>query len=333
MTEEIEKQPCESLISIVVPVYNEERNIPVFAERVKKIIKSIGCRYEIVFAMDPSTDRSEDVVMELRKLDPGIKLLKMSRRFGQPACTLAGIYYCTGDVCVVIDVDLQDPPELIPEMMERYRAGYDVVYAQRASREGETFFKRCVAFWGYWLIDKIADVRIPRNTGDFRLLSRRVIEHLRELKEHDAFLRGLVAYVGFDQIAVQYKRDARFAGKGNYNRFIGSLRIGLNGVLGFSKYPLHWISLMGFAISSCSFLLGLTYLFLKLINFDIKWGNPTLVILISFLSGIQLLSLGIISEYIARTFDEIKGRPVYIVQEAHGFSKSPVNHARDSQSY
>ncbi len=311
-----------SLISVVVPVYNEEKNIPVFIERVRKVIGSIGCRHEIIFAMDPSTDRSEDVVIERRKQDPGIKLIKMSRRFGQPACTLAGIYYCTGDVCVVMDVDLQDPPELIPEMMEKYRAGYDVVYAQRASREGETLLKRTVAFWGYWLIDKIADVTIPRNTGDFRLLSRRVVEKLRELKEHDAFLRGLVAYVGFEQIAVRYKRDPRFAGKGNYNRFIGSLRIGLNGVLGFSKYPLHFISMLGFAISSMSFLLGITYLFLKLINYDIKWGNPTLVILISFLSGIQLLSLGIISEYIARTFDEIKGRPVFIVQETLGFNPS-----------
>lgn len=327
MTDEPEKLQRETLISVVTPVYNEERNIPVFAERVRRIVESLGYRHEIIFAMDPSTDRTEEVIMGLRKLDPGIKLLKMSRRFGQPACTLAGVYYCTGDVCVVIDADLQDPPELIAEMLDKYHAGYDVVYAQRVSREGETIFKRFVAFCGYWLIDKIADVRIPRDTGDFRLLSRRVIEQLRGLKEHDAFLRGLVAYVGFDQIAVHYKRDPRFAGKGNYNRFLGSLRIGFNGVLGFSKYPLHWISMMGFAISSCSFLLGLTYLFLKLISFDIKWGNPTLVILISFLSGIQLLSLGIISEYIARTFDEIKGRPVYIVQEAHGFSKSSGKNA------
>lgn len=309
------------MLSVVVPVYNEEKNIIPLVERLRGVIKQLGCNYEIIFAYDPGTDRTEHIILELREQDPHIKLLKMSRRFGQPACTLAGIYYCTGDVCVVIDADLQDPPELINDMVAQWKEGYEVVYAQRRSRKGETLIKRFVAFFGYWIIDHIADVSIPRNTGDFRLLSRRVIENLMKIKEHDAFLRGLVGYVGFRQTAIPYDRDARFAGKGNYNRLFGSIRIGLNGVLGFSKYPLHLISIMGMLISSCSFIIALFYFFLKIINYDIKWGNPTLVILISFLGGIQLLSLGIMGQYFARIYDEIKGRPIFIVDETRGFNE------------
>jgi polyisoprenyl-phosphate glycosyltransferase len=308
-------------LSIVVPVYNEEKNIPPLLLRLKNLVAELNCEYEIIFTMDPCKDQTENLILNLRKEDKNIKLLKMSRRFGQPACTQAGIYYSTGNICVVIDADLQDPPELIKEMVAKWQEGYHVVYAQRISRKGEALIKKIVAYLGYWVIDKISEVKIPRNTGDFRLISREVIEELKKMKEHDGFLRGLVAYVGFSQIAIQYNRDARLSGKGNYNRLFGSIRIGLNGVLGFSKYPLHLISILGFLISSFSFLLGITYIILKIINFDIKWGNPTLVILISFLSGVQLLSLGIIGEYFARIYDEIKGRPIYIVQDAHGFDK------------
>ena len=310
-----------NLISIVVPAYNEEKNIPVLAERAIAVVSAAGCDCEIIFAMDPCTDSTERVILDMRKTDPRIKLIKMSRRFGQPACALAGIYYCSGDACVIIDSDLQDPPEVIAAMIEKWRAGYDVVHAQRTSREGENFIKRFVAYWAYWIIDKVAEVEIPRNTGDFRLISRRVIEHLREFKEHDGFLRGLVAYVGFNQVSVQYERSARLFGQGNYNRFLGSMRIGLNGILGFSKYPLHLIALAGLIVSSAALIGGLAYLAKTILSgAQIQWGNAALFFLISFLGGIQLLSLGIIGEYIARTFDGIKQRPVFIVQEAHGFT-------------
>jgi polyisoprenyl-phosphate glycosyltransferase len=308
-------------LSIVVPVFNEEKNIIPLIARLKQVLSIIGCDYEFVFSLDPCKDKTEEIILDLRKKDKNIKLIKMSRRFGQPACTQAGIYYCTGDACVVIDADLQDPPELIKEMIRKWKDGYHVVYAQRKSRKGETIIKKIVSYLGYWLIGKISDVKIPRNTGDFRLISREVIDELKKLQENDGFLRGLVAYVGFNQIAIPYDRDARLAGKGNYNQFLGSLRIGLNGVLGFSKYPLHMISILGFVISSLSFMLGLAYITMKLLNYDIKWGNPTLVILISFLSGIQLLSLGVIGEYFARIYDEIKKRPNFIVQDAHGFNR------------
>jgi dolichol-phosphate mannosyltransferase len=311
-------------LSIVVPVYNEEKNIRPLVTRLTAVTHELDCDYEIIFVLDPCTDTTEQTIMDLRKGEPAIKLIKMSRRFGQPACTMAGIHYAAGDACVVIDADLQDPPELIKEMVAKWQEGYDVVYAQRISRKGETLIKRIQAYLGYWLINRIAEVKIPRNTGDFRLMSKQVVNQLKQLKEHDSFLRGLVAYVGFNQIGIPYHRDERFVGKGKYNRFWGSLRIGFNGVFGFSKFPLHLISVLGVIVSGFSFLLGLTYLVLKLLNFNIPWGNPTLVILISFLSGIQLLCLGIMGEYFARIYDEIQRRPIFIVDKAVGFKAKDV---------
>ncbi len=306
-------------LSVIVPVYNEEKNIPPLLERLNKVISEIGCEYEIIFCMDPCRDKTEELILNYRKKDANIKLIKMSRRFGQPACTLAGIHYCTGVICVVIDADLQDPPELIKEMIAKWKEGYHVVYAQRKSRKGETIIKKLVAFLGYKIINRISDVSIPRNTGDFRLISREVIDNLKVLKENDAFLRGLVGYIGFNQIGILYERDSRLNGKGKYNRFFGSLKIGLNGVLSFSKYPLDLISISGLIVALFSFLLGIAYIIFSLLHIKIPWGNPTLVILISFYSGIQLLSLGIIGQYLARMFDEVKRRPIFIVQEAHGF--------------
>jgi len=305
-------------LSIVIPVYNEEKNIRPLVARLRAVVHDLPCDYEIIFVLDPCTDNTEQIIIDLRKGDPSIKLLKMSRRFGQPACTMAGIHYATGDACVVIDADLQDPPELIKEMVTKWKEGYHVVYAQRTSRKGEIWIRRMLAYLYYWLINRIADVNIPRNTGDFRLMDKKVVNQLKQLKEQDSFLRGLVAYVGFSQIGIPYQRDERSIGKGKY-KFYGSITIGFNGVIGFSKYPLHFIAILGIVISLFSLLLGITYLFLKLMNFDIPWGNPTLVILISFLSGIQLMSLGIMGEYFARIYDAIQNRPGFIVDKALGF--------------
>lgn len=307
-------------LSIVVPVYNEEKNVPVLIERMGKVMAEIGCDYEIVFALDPCSDNTEKVILEAREKNDKIKLIVFSRRFGQPSATLAGIHYCEGDACVVIDADLQDPPELIIEMVEKWQSGYDVVYAQRTHREGENFIKKSVAYLAYFVINRISEVPIPRNTGDYRLMSRRVINELKNLKETHAFLRGLTGVVGFSQIAIPYRRDARLSGKGNYNSFTGSLSIGINGIVGFSSYPLQFIALLGFIISFFSFSLGALYILLKIFGFEIVWGNPTLVILLSFFSGIQLLSLGVMGQYISRIYDQVKYRPLFIVRDAHGFT-------------
>jgi dolichol-phosphate mannosyltransferase len=228
------------------------------------------------------------------------------------------LQHAGGDAVIVMDVDLQDPPELLTEMVAKWREGYDVVYAQRRGREGETWLKRIVSASGYRLINKIADVNIPPNTGDFRLMARRVVDEIVSLKESHGFLRGMVALVGFRQTSVLFDRPPRFEGAGNYNRFFGSLRIGFNGIFCFSNYALTLSTIFGFIIAGFSFLLMATYLFYKLMGWQILWGNPTLVILISFLGGIQLISVGILGEYIGRIYEEVKSRPKFIVDRKEG---------------
>ena len=307
------------LLSLVVPVYREEKNIPEFIRRIGPILGGITQDYEIIFAMDPSPDRTEDVILEHRGRDDRIKLLKFSRRFGQPMASLAGMEYSAGDAVIVMDVDMQDPPELINEMVARWREGYDVVLPQRTRRTGEPFIKKLIAETGYKVINKIADVRIPPNTGDFRLMARRVVNEVVRLKECHGFLRGMVAVVGFKQYLLPFERPARFSGETNYNRFFGSLRIGFNGIFCFSTYALTLSTMFGFIIAAFSFLLMAIYLFYKLMGWPILWGNPTLVILISFLGGIQLISVGILGEYIGRIYEEVRQRPKFIVDRVEGF--------------
>src|SRR3989338_1796332 len=207
--------------------------------------------------MDPGRDNTIEVINQYIQRDKRIRLIVFSRRFGQPAATIAGIENCLGEACIVIYVDLQDPPELILELVKKWREGYDVVYAQRRSRKGETLIKRIVSYIGYKIINYIAEVSIPRNTGDFRLINRRVIEALRSLKESHGFLRGLVAYTGYKQTAVLYDRDARCAGKSKYNRFTGSIRIGMNGLISFSSKLLSVSSILGVIFSGISFLIAI----------------------------------------------------------------------------
>lgn len=306
-------------LSVVVPVYKEEDNVSEFVRRVVPILSAITAQFEIIFAMDPSPDKTEAVLSDLHRKDPRVKLLKFSRRFGQPMATLAGLTYSTGKAVIVMDVDLQDPPELVPELVARWKQGYDVVYAQRINRQGETLIKRVVSYLGYKLINRIAEVEIPPHTGDFRLMSRRVVNHLIELKETHGFLRGMVALVGFRQAAVQFERPARFSGSGHYNRFLGSLRIGMNGVVCFSNYLLGLSSLMGFLIALGSFLLAFAYGIAKLLGVPFPLGNPTIVVLVLFLGGVQLISVGVLGEYIGRIYDEVKGRPRFIVDRKEGF--------------
>ena len=306
-------------ISIVVPVYNEEENIRPFLERLEPVVKKIAATSEIIFVLDPSTDQSEHVILQEIERNTEIKMLVMSRRFGQPAATMAGLLSCTGETCVVIDVDLQDPPELIQEMYERLQDGLEVVYATRRSREGETFVKRSVSWLGYAVINKASDISIPRDTGDFRIMTRRVIEELRNLDESHAFLRGLVAYVGFRQASVEYDRDERYSGHGKYNRFTGSLRIGINGLIGFSRRPLQLMTLAGVVFALIGFVLGGWYVLQKLLGFNLTPGLSTTILVVTFFSGVQLLALGLLGEYVGRIYDETKNRPRYIVDRKINF--------------
>jgi dolichol-phosphate mannosyltransferase len=308
------------LLSIVVPVYKEADNIPEFLRRVQPILSPLTEDYEIIFSMDPSPDRTEEVILAHREQDQRIKLLKFSRRFGQPMASLAGLEYSRGDAVIVMDVDLQDPPELIGEMVAKWREGYDVVLPQRRARTGEPWLKKLIAATGYRIINKIADVGIPPNTGDFRLMSRRVVLELVRLKESHGFLRGMVAVVGFKQALIPFDRPARFAGETNYNRFFGSLRIGFNGIFCFSTYALTLSTMMGFLLAGGSLLVAFLYLLAKLTAIiPFPPGNPTIVILVLFMGGIQLISIGILGEYIGRIYEEVRARPKFIVDRAEGF--------------
>jgi polyisoprenyl-phosphate glycosyltransferase len=307
-------------LSIVVPVYKEAGNIKPFLRRTEAVMEKLAVSYEIIFALDPSPDDSEAVILREIARNPAVKLILFSRRFGQPAATMAGILNCTGEKCVVIDVDLQDQPEVIEELYNKMAEGYEVVYAMRSSRGGETLIKRAVSYFGYSVINRLSDVQIPRNTGDFRIMSRRVIEELRRLSETHGFLRGMVAFVGFKQAAVLYNRDARLTGTGNYNRLIGSLRIGINGLVGFSSRPLQVMSMAGFVVAALSFAIGLWYVVQKFIGVNLTPGLPTTVLVVSFFSGVQLLALGVVGEYIGRIYDETKRRPMYIVDRKVNFS-------------
>lgn len=306
-------------VSLIVPVYKEEANISPFLARAEAVFDRMQVGYEIIFALDPSPDKTEEVIQQEINRNSNIKLLMFSRRFGQPAATMAGILSCTGKACVVIDVDLQDRPELIEQMHSKLAEGYEVVYAKRRSRKGETFVKRMIAHLGYSLINKFSDVQIPRNTGDFRIMTRRVIEELRRLNESHGFLRGLVAYVGFKQAFIEYDRDERYAGVGNYNRFTGSLKIGLNGLISFSARPLFLMSISGFVLAGFSFLLGAWYVIQKLIGIDLTPGLSTTVLVVTFFAGVQLLGLGLIGEYVGRIYDEVKRRPMFIIDKKVNF--------------
>ena len=316
--------PVDPELSIVVPIYNEAGNIPTFLARILPILRAETRSYEVIFCADPCSDGSEQLVMRARDEDDSIKLIVLSRRFGQPAATLAGIEIASGAAVLVMDVDLQDPPELIPAMLERWREGAAVVLAQRTSRDGETLVKRAVANVGYRLINRISDVEIPSDTGDFRLMDRRVVDQLLRFREAHGFLRGLVALVGFEQATVEFERPARHSGKGNYNRFFGSLKIGLNGIIGFSTALLSLSTILGFAAAFGAFLTAIAYIFVKLAGRQFPVGNPTIVVLVLLVGGIQLICLGIIGQYIGRIYEEVKHRPRFVVAVAFNQQSYPV---------
>jgi polyisoprenyl-phosphate glycosyltransferase len=312
--------PSPIVISLVVPVFEEEDCIEPFIDRAVPILEAIGS-YEIIFCMDPSSDRTEEIIRKEAAANIAVKLVTFSRRFGQPEATMAGILNAGGQTVVVIDVDLQDPPELIAEMHEKLIQGYDVVYAKRRSRGDNSWSAKLVRnplyYVGYKVIGALSDTDIPRNTGDFRILSRRVIEELRHLPEGHGYLRGLVAFVGYKQTAVFFDRVERSVGTSKYNQFWGSFRIAFNGLFGFSTAPLSMLLWSGLAICFCSFFLILVMVFKTLmLGQTYPLGIPTITVLILFLGGVQLAAIGVLGEYIGRIYHDVRRRPLYIVDDA-----------------
>ena len=300
-------------ISVVVPIYREESTIRPFLQRLEPVLEKLGS-YEIIFCYDPSTDRTKEVVLEEIIRNPRIRMLVLSRRFGQPNAVIAGLHHSIGEACVVIDVDLQDPPELISVLYHKLQEGNDVVLAKRRRRnEGEPAIRRLMSFVGYRVINALANVEIPLDTGEYRIMNRRVVEELCKLKEGHGFLRGLVAFVGFKQAVVEFDRTPRAAGATNYPRYFGSIRIGLNGVIGFSTVLLTSTLLAGIAIAAIALLIGLYVLVSALMQEHYPLGFPTITLLIVFLGGMQLVAIGVLGEYIGRIYDEVRQRPQYIV--------------------
>ena len=308
-------------ISVVCPVFNEVENIPELVRRVSATLQPI-IDFELIFSVDPSTDGTEELIRELNQNDPRIKMIRFSRRFGQPSATLAGIHFADGDAVVVIDADLQDPPEVIAEMITHWQSGSKIVLAQRDSRTGEPAIKKAVASIGYSFLNRFAEVPIPRDTGDFRLLDRQVVDELKKFPETHGFLRGLVALVGFETTNVTFARPERFAGNTNYNKWFGSLKIGFNGVVGFSTALLSLSTVLGFFFSGIAALVAFGYVIAKIIGVDFPLGNPTIVITVLLLGGFNLVSVGILGMYVSRIYDEVKARPRFIVSERLGLGSN-----------
>ena len=303
-------------ISIVVPMYFEEKVVEECYKRLKKVCDVLTkYDYEIIFVNDGSTDKTLPLLEEIASKDNKIKVISFSRNFGHQYAVTAGLKYVTGDVIAIIDADMQDPPELLGEMLNLWEEGYEVIYGQRKKREGETFFKLMTANMFYKTLNKLSDVEIPQNTGDFRLVDRKVVDTINNMREHNKFLRGMFSWVGYKQKAFEYERKERFAGETKYP-LKKMLKLALDGIIGFSTKPLKILGMIGifsiFISISIFIYIILSYIF----NFnDIASGWTSLMVVITFFSGVQLISLWIMSEYIGRIYDESKKRPEYIVDK------------------
>ncbi len=311
--------------SIVAPVYNEVGNIRELHRRISEVMQQTGEPWELVMVDDGSTDGSAEVMQEVFEQDPEhVRVVRFARNFGHQIAVTAGMDYAAGRAVILIDADLQDPPEVIHDLIAKWREGYEVVYAVRAKREGETWFKRLTASLFYRLLYRITDVSIPLDTGDFRLMDRQVVEALRAMREHHRFIRGMVSWVGFRQTGVEYVRRERFSGQTKYP-LRKMLRFAWDGITGFSYFPLQLATYLGFAIAALSVPAILIVVYLRAFT-DARplEGQATTLIVVLFLGSVQLISLGIIGEYLGRIYNEVRGRPLYIVRNVLGYPTSPT---------
>jgi polyisoprenyl-phosphate glycosyltransferase len=301
--------------SLVIPIYNESENIPELYRRVSAVMDSLPEQGELILVNDGSRDRSLEMLRDLHDRDQRVCYLSLARNFGHQIAVTAGLQYSRGQSVIILDADLQDPPELIPQMMERWQEGFEVVYAQRTRRQRESWFKRLTAYVFYRLLKTLADVDIPTDTGDFCLVDRRIVDLLNGMPERNRYLRGLRSWVGFRQTAVLFDRDPRYAGDVKYT-FTKSLKLALNGLASFSQVPLRLSTYLGLLTAFLSVLMALLVLYWRLVSpISPLSGLASILIAVFFFGAVQLLSIGILGEYIGRIYEEVKGRPLYTLAE------------------
>lgn len=312
-----ENTPTSRLdLSIVVPLYNEEANIEALYQRLKVVVDSMSVSYEFVFINDGSRDRTLIMVQALSHRDHHVRFIDLSRNFGHQIAVTAGLDHTVGEAVVIIDADLQDPPELIAALYEKLQTGYEVVYAKRLSRPGENVAKLLTAKMFYRILASITNVSIPVDTGDFRIISRKVVEALKLMPEQNKFLRGQISWIGFRQTYVEYDRAQRAGGETGYT-YSKMLRLAIDGITAFSDFPLKLASLSGFVVSGIAFLVMLYTLFARFVTHDYQPGWASLMISILFLGGVQLIAIGIIGEYIGRLSANVRQRPLYLIADTN----------------
>jgi len=317
-------------ISIVAPVYNEEQVLRELYRRVAAVMDETGESWELVLVDDGSRDRSAQIIADLHEVDPRVNGISFSRNFGFQVAVTAGLDHAQGSAVILTDADLQDPPEVFPKMIAKWREGYDVVYGIRTSREGETWFKLMTAKLFYRFIYRITSVDIPLDTGDFRLIDRRVVNAIRRMPERNRFLRGMVPWVGFRQTGIEYERMSRFAGESKFNSVRQMLPFAVDAVTSFSYFPLRIATYLGFIMAGLSGLAILSVILLRLFGPQAPlFGQATTLVTVLFLGGVQLISLGIIGEYLGRIYDEVKARPLYLVDKKWNFAQSQVEEIQE----
>lgn len=307
----------DKIISVLIPVYNEEENMRSLYERLKQVLSKISYKYEILFVNDGSKDNSLNIMRELRQMDDCVSYVNLSRNFGKEIAMAAGIDYAVGDAVIIMDADLQDPPELLPEMVYWWEQGYDDVYARRTSRDGESWLKKKTSSWFYKLLNKLSKVEIQKDTGDFRLISRRAMEALKKIKEQHRYTKGYFSWIGYNKKEILFERQKRAAGKSKWN-YKKLFDLAVEGITSFSVVPLRISTIIGFLTAMAGFFYMIFIILKKVIYGDPAAGYSSLVSIFLFIGGIQLISLGVIGEYLGRVFDESKRRPLYFIEEYNG---------------
>lgn len=309
----IETTLSKTLLSVVVPAYNEEEVLTEFHKRISAVLESMAIDAEIVYVNDGSTDNTLVIMQQIRRSDPKVAIIDLSRNFGKEIALTAGLDHASGDAVVVIDADLQHPPELIQELVKHWKEGYDVVYVKRMSRDEESIIKKVTTYFFYRLIQMVSHVKIPEDVGDYRLLSRRAVDSLKQLREQHRFMKGLFVWIGYPQKAVPYHPDPRYAGKTKWS-YWNLWNFALEGITSFSTIPLKIATYLGLLTAVAAFIYGVIIVYQTLVYGNPVAGYPSLMVVILFLGGVQLITIGIIGEYLGRMFNETKQRPLYFLK-------------------